>query len=168
MCLSVCLSVCSRSSARNFWAKKLIFGHKVPGANTSRHFSQFFDTSIWKKIRGNFHDFWGHFNGFCHIFDDKNAAKGLFFCNLARYWTIQSETDLRKLGTDWKNIYRITLHLVIKNFVFLIIHHTIFALKLTWREILFQYAISKDLFTHSSQLSQCLTSTNFVIYIVHF
>ena len=76
-----------------------------------------------------------------------------FFWNLARFWTIQSETDMRKLGTDRKNIYRATLHLVSKNFIFLLIKQTIFALKLTWRETFFQYAIATDLFTLSSQLS---------------
>ena len=105
---------------------------------------------------------------FATFFKLKMQQKICFFWNLAGYWTIQSETDQIKLGTDCKKPYRVILHLVSKNFIFLLINQTIFVLKLTWRETFFQYAIATDLFTHHSQLSQCLTSTNVVIYIVHF
>ena len=147
------VSVCFRDTARYFWAMKLIFGHKVPRANTSSRFPQFFDISIWKILDWIFMIFEDFLMDFATFFTIKMQQKFCFFWNLALCWKIQSQNDLRKLGTDRKNIYRDTLHLVSKNFIFLIINHTIFALKLTWREIFFQYAMDKDLFMHSSQLS---------------
>ena len=102
-----------------------------------------FSISPFEKILERIYLIFGDFlMDLPHFFTIKMQQKIGFFWNLAGYWTIQSETDLRKLGTDWKNIYWVTLHLVSKNLVFLLINQTIFALKLTRGEIFFQYAVA--------------------------